>query len=94
MVRPRNLGQLEAFLAHADEFGPEWSAAAVQSDSLAWLTPAELAALGEDIDALWPRYADRLADPQRRPAGARRSSCWRSATRAARPAGWPGGPRG
>ena len=71
VVRARNLSLLEDYLAHADEFGPEWSRALIYSDFNSFLTAAELADLGRRTDALWEPFLDRLADPTRRPEGAR-----------------------
>ncbi|MEW2518009.1 winged helix-turn-helix domain-containing protein [Actinacidiphila alni] len=50
----------------------EWQEAERFTDTSLYVTPDELTALGEEIDALMARYADRVGDPARRPAGARR----------------------
>jgi DNA-binding transcriptional ArsR family regulator len=71
VVRARNLSLLEDYLAHAAEFGPEWSDALIHSDFNSFLTAAELADLGRRTHALWEPFLDRLDDPSRRPDGAR-----------------------
>lgn len=50
----------------------EWQEAERFTDASLYVTPGELTALGEEIDALLARYADRITDPARRPPGARR----------------------
>lgn len=50
----------------------EWQEAERFTDTTLYLTPGELTALGERIDALIASYADRGSDPARRPEGARR----------------------
>jgi predicted ArsR family transcriptional regulator len=61
------MGWLEA---RADE-PAEWQQAALMSDVLLYLTPAELAELGERVDRLLDRYLDRMTRPELRPPGAR-----------------------
>jgi predicted ArsR family transcriptional regulator len=51
---------------------PEWQQAERHSDAILYLTPEELVAIGERIDAVIAEYADRGLDPSLRPAGARR----------------------
>ncbi|WP_063835963.1 winged helix-turn-helix domain-containing protein [Actinacidiphila yeochonensis] len=50
----------------------EWQEAERFTDVTLYLTPQELSALGERIDALIDEYTDRAADPSLRPPGARR----------------------
>ncbi|WP_223186498.1 winged helix-turn-helix domain-containing protein [Streptomyces sp. CBMA29] len=50
----------------------KWQEAERFTDTSLYVTPDELTALGEEIDALLARYADRINDPARRPEGARR----------------------
>ncbi|MBY8877677.1 winged helix-turn-helix domain-containing protein [Actinacidiphila acidipaludis] len=54
------------------ELPPEWQEAERFTDVTLYLTPQELTELGERIDALVARYADRGSDPSLRPEGARR----------------------
>jgi predicted ArsR family transcriptional regulator len=49
-----------------------WQEAERFTDASLYVTPDELTALGEQIDALLAGYADRITDPSRRPEGARR----------------------
>lgn len=48
-----------------------WQEAALLGDRTAYLTPAELTGLGEDIDALLARYEGRDDDPASRPGDSR-----------------------
>lgn len=54
------------------ELPREWQEAERFTDSTLYLTPQELAELGERIDALVREYTGRATDPALRPAGARR----------------------
>lgn len=49
----------------------EWQLAAQFSDRILYLTPHELADLGERVGQLLDGYADRTADPRLRPADSR-----------------------
>jgi hypothetical protein len=72
LVRDRDRQLHEDYLARADEFGPEWGRAAVQSNFGGYLTPAELQEIGEKLLAMWVPYMERIgAAPADRPAGAR-----------------------
>jgi DNA-binding transcriptional ArsR family regulator len=48
----------------------EWQQADIFSDRMIYLTAAELAALGEEIEALVSRHDERLTRPELRPPGA------------------------
>jgi DNA-binding transcriptional ArsR family regulator len=48
----------------------EWQQADIFSDRMIYLTAPELAALGEEIEALVRRYDERLTRPELRPPGA------------------------
>lgn len=50
----------------------EWQRAERHSDAMLYLTPEELVALGERLDAMVAEYADRGYHPELRPEGARR----------------------
>jgi DNA-binding transcriptional ArsR family regulator len=72
LVRERDRQLHEDYITRADEFEPEWTTAAVQSNFGSYLTPAELREIGDQLLAMWVPYLDRLqADPSERPAGAR-----------------------
>ena len=49
----------------------DWSDSAIATQSLAWLTAQELAALSEGITELVVSYSGRVSDPAQRPPGAR-----------------------
>jgi predicted transcriptional regulator len=49
----------------------EWQQAAQFGDVFLYLTAAELAEIGEQVDGLFDRYMDRLTRPELRPPGAR-----------------------
>ena len=68
VVLERDLDRLRDWIARQGAAPPEWRTAAFMSESLLFLTPAELAELGEQITELIVRYADRV-DPGRRPEG-------------------------
>ncbi|MFE0647916.1 winged helix-turn-helix domain-containing protein [Streptomyces sp. NPDC059534] len=57
----------------------EWREAEQFGDSLLYLTPEELAGLGERMDALLRPYEARQSDPSLRPEGARQISILRIA---------------
>ncbi|MEV4948581.1 helix-turn-helix domain-containing protein [Streptomyces sp. NPDC053755] len=57
----------------------EWREAEQLGDSLLYLTPAELTALGERVDDLLRPYEDRETDPSLRPEGAKPVSVLRIA---------------
>jgi DNA-binding transcriptional ArsR family regulator len=71
LVRDRDRQLYEDYLARSEEFEPEWSEAAVQSNFGGYLTPAELKEIGEALLAMWRPYLERLGDGAERPAGAR-----------------------
>jgi hypothetical protein len=72
LVRDRDRQLHEAYLARADEFEPEWTSAAVQSNFGGYLTPAELREIGDKLLEMWLPYMQRIqADASERPAGAR-----------------------
>jgi DNA-binding transcriptional ArsR family regulator len=72
LVRDRDRQLHEAYLARADEFEPEWTSAAVQSNFGGYLTPAELREIGDQLLAMWVPYMERIgAAPEDRPADAR-----------------------
>jgi DNA-binding transcriptional ArsR family regulator len=68
VILERDLDRLRDWLARQPTAAPAWRKAAFMSESLMFLTPAELEELGERITELVLRYADRV-DPAQRPAG-------------------------
>jgi DNA-binding transcriptional ArsR family regulator len=54
-----------------DDGERDWAEATASSQSASWLTAEELDGLNLEIRAVLERYADRLTDPAKRPAGSR-----------------------
>jgi DNA-binding transcriptional ArsR family regulator len=54
-----------------DDGDRDWAAAAASTHHASWLTAEELDALNLEVRAVLERYADRLIDPAKRPAGSR-----------------------
>jgi DNA-binding transcriptional ArsR family regulator len=71
MMLERNFDRLHAARVRAPEEPPEWRSAMEVSQSATWLTDEELAARNAEISAILLRDIDRLADPAKRPEGAR-----------------------
>lgn len=65
------LRRAETYLANRAAEPTEWRSAAGLGDSLLHVTPAELAELTGQVEALVARYAERHTDPSKRPAGSR-----------------------
>jgi DNA-binding transcriptional ArsR family regulator len=65
----RTVNQLREWWARRLTYPLKWRRAAFVSDSVRYLTAPELAAVMEDILAIYDRYADR-DDPANRPPGA------------------------
>jgi DNA-binding transcriptional ArsR family regulator len=72
MILEREFDALRAWLAWRRTDPPEWQDAGGFSQSGAWVTVDELAAIDAEIMAIFMRYNDRLHDPAKRPEGARR----------------------
>jgi DNA-binding transcriptional ArsR family regulator len=71
MLRERQLDRYRRWLETQSGYPAEWRRAAEDSEFLFWLTPEELAALGDElVDLLLPRFRERLTDPSARPEGA------------------------
>jgi predicted ArsR family transcriptional regulator len=71
VVRERQLARYEQWLRTKASYPREWRNAADSSEYLFYLTLEELEQLSRDVHAiLMPRYQERLAHPERRPAGA------------------------
>jgi DNA-binding transcriptional ArsR family regulator len=70
LVRERQLGRYSTWTETRGTYPREWRDAADDSEYLFYLTPAELKELSQEIaDLLMPKFRDRLADPEQRPAG-------------------------
>lgn len=78
-----------AYLDRRQSEPEEWQQAALFGDAILYLTAAELAALGEHLEALIGRYAERTHDPRLRPEGARHVTFLQVAFPEAPPAGVP-----
>lgn len=63
--------EVRRWLAVRDEEPEEWQRAAQFGDTMIYVTASELAELGRQYAQLLDQYLDRLADPSRRPPGAR-----------------------
>lgn len=60
---------LRGWLASADKQSAGWRGAAFITQSIGWLTAEELKQVGQEINEIFLRYADRFSDPARRPPG-------------------------
>ncbi|MDX2297756.1 MULTISPECIES: helix-turn-helix domain-containing protein [Streptomyces] len=69
-VAERYFGRFAKVLESREGVSKQWREAELFGDALVYLTPEELASLGERIDELLGAYADREDDPSLRPAGA------------------------
>jgi DNA-binding transcriptional ArsR family regulator len=67
----RAYSQLREWWARRSSYPYAWREAAFTSDSLGYLTPDEMAEVGEEIVQLFSRYRERVLDKQLRPADAR-----------------------
>lgn len=65
------LGELNAWDAREPEEPEQWQQAAFTTQTIAWLTAEELAEVREKIREVTMRHIDRIAEPDKRPAGAR-----------------------
>ncbi len=71
LVRERQLARFERWLETKASYPSRWRAAAETSEYIFYLTIEELEQLGADLsDMLRPRFHERLAHPELRPAGA------------------------
>lgn len=67
----RSLDRLRLWFGERTSYSQEWQQAWFSLNSLIYLLPEELEKLGEDISALVTPYRDRVAHPDRRPAGSK-----------------------
>jgi predicted ArsR family transcriptional regulator len=70
VIAERYYEQMMRWLETRSSEPEEWQQADIFSDRMIYLTAAELAALGEEIEALVSQYDARLAQPELRPTGA------------------------
>jgi hypothetical protein len=68
-VLQRTYDEMREWWASRLTYPAKWRRAAFMTDSVAYLTPQELAAVMDDILAIYDRYADR-ANKEMRPVGA------------------------
>jgi DNA-binding transcriptional ArsR family regulator len=66
----RSFERRQMWEATNSSYPKAWREASFVLDSLTYLTADELQSVGEEIMALLDRYADRVADRSKRPAGA------------------------
>jgi predicted ArsR family transcriptional regulator len=66
----RSYGQLREWWSRRLAYPLKWRRASFMTDTVRYLTAAELAGIMEEIQAIYDRHADR-EDPRKRPAGAR-----------------------
>jgi DNA-binding transcriptional ArsR family regulator len=71
VIAERYFEQLMRWLERREAERVEWQEAAHFGDTLLWVTPEELRALGEAELALIERFLERQTRPELRPAGAR-----------------------
>lgn len=67
----RALDRLRQWFGERTSYPYEWQQAWFSVNSLTYLLPEELEKLGDDISALLAPYRDRVAHPDRRPAGSK-----------------------
>jgi DNA-binding transcriptional ArsR family regulator len=70
LVRGRQLERYRIWQQTRASYPAEWRESALDSQSLAWMTPEELKALGERLTAEIPGLYERIEDPSARPPGA------------------------
>jgi DNA-binding transcriptional ArsR family regulator len=66
----RQLDRLRQWWAKRRGADQAWLDASSQSETVAWLTPAELGEINDAIVEVLTRHHDRLSDPDQRPPGA------------------------
>lgn len=69
MLRDRYFDRLQEFYEARADYPPRWQEVTGASQFVLHLTPDELRAIDEEITAILDRHRDRMADPDRRPAG-------------------------
>lgn len=67
----RSFDRLRLWFGERSSYPKEWQQAWFSINNLSYLLPEELQKLADDIDALLTPYRDRVAHPDRRPAGSK-----------------------
>ncbi|HTU29730.1 MAG TPA: helix-turn-helix domain-containing protein [Solirubrobacteraceae bacterium] len=70
LVRGRQLERYQVWQETRSSYPAEWREAALDSQSLVWMTSEELSALGERLRDVIPGLYERIEDPSARPPGA------------------------
>jgi DNA-binding transcriptional ArsR family regulator len=70
MLIDRLIGRLEGWLRTRHGYPKEWQDAADATQSILYVTPAELKAISAEVMSILLRYTDRIRDPSLRPPGA------------------------
>jgi DNA-binding transcriptional ArsR family regulator len=71
VLRERQLGRHQEWLASKASYSREWREAAEESEWACYLTAEELKQLNEDLLGVFrTRFPDRISDPSQRPPGA------------------------
>ena len=65
----RTFAQLREWWSRRLTYPVKWRRAAYMSNSVVYLTAAELAEVTDEVNAIYTRYGER-SDPDKRPAGA------------------------
>ena len=68
-VLERGNNEMRAWLSSRRDYSTEWQEASFLNNTITYLTPAELAALSEEVVELFLRHTDRV-DKRNRPEGA------------------------
>jgi DNA-binding transcriptional ArsR family regulator len=72
MLLERQVTRFHAARAQLHDDGEDdWAEASTSTEHASWLTVDELDALNSELRSVLERYADRLTDPTKRPAGSR-----------------------
>jgi hypothetical protein len=74
VIAERYFEQLARWLEASPDEPQEWRQAALLGDRVLYVTPAELAELGDRVRGVLDEYFERLARPELRPPGARQVS--------------------
>jgi DNA-binding transcriptional ArsR family regulator len=70
IITERQLGRLRQWRGRRSSADQAWIDAAGHSQSMTWLTPAELTEINDAVLEVLARYRTRLGDPSSRPPGA------------------------
>ena len=70
MVFDRAMSRFSSFISTKASFPKEWQEASQSSESILWVTPAELEKVTREVLGILNQYLDRNADPSLRTEGA------------------------